>query len=146
MAKSKYSARVVCVGIYDGWDETSKKLPQIKEYTRHIIAEIDVEFGLIINIKKAKGRLIQWCIDHPSIPDEEGEVMAPFEGSEHVTDNDWTFYLGDTIWAPVDNKGGNWRMTIELDGDVIADETFDVEVDEYNVLQDDSFWLGRRRR
>ncbi len=146
MSKHKFEAKVVCVGLFEGWDEKSKKLPKIKAYTRHLIAEEEKEFGLIVNIKKAKGKQIHWCIDHPGVCDEHGEVMAPFEGTEFVRDNNWDFYLGDSIWAPVDDKGGDWRMTIELEGQLIVDETFDVEVDEYNVIGDDSFKMGVRRR
>ncbi|GGA73613.1 hypothetical protein GCM10011369_14230 [Neiella marina] len=146
MAKQKFSAQIISAGIYDGFDANSKALPKIKSFTRHVVAELDLEFGLIVNIKRAKGQQIHWCIEHPNLVDDEGLVMAPFEGDEYVADNDWNFYLGDCIWAPVDNKGGDWRMTIELADQLIVDETFDVEVDEYQVLNDDSFWLGRRKK
>ena len=146
MAKPKIESKVMCVGVFETWQEKSKQLPKIKEFTRHLMAEVDREFGLIINIKKAKGCCIHWCIDHPSIPDDSGAVMPPFEGDEFITENNWNFYLGDAIWAPVHNKGGKWRMTIALDGELLADETFDVEVDDYQTLNDDSFWAGRRKR
>lgn len=146
MAKAKFSSRIVSAGIYHGFDAASKELPKIKSFTRHVVAELDVEFGLIVNISKAKGQQITWRIEHPQLTDDDGEVMAPFEGQEFITDNDWQFYLGDCIWAPINDKGGDWRMTIELAGQLIVDETFDVEVDEYKVLDDDSFWLGRRRK
>ncbi|MBW8192358.1 DUF3859 domain-containing protein [Neiella marina] len=146
MAKTKFSSRIVSAGIYDGFDASSKQLPKIKSFTRHVLAELDVEFGLIVNISKAKGHRIVWRIEHPNLVNDEGDVMPPFEGEEFISDNDWHFYLGDCIWAPIDDKGGNWRMTIELNGALIVDETFDVEVDEYKVLNDDSFWQGRRRK
>lgn len=52
--------------------------------------------------------------------------MAPFDGEEYVGSNDWDFYLGDTIWAPIENKLGIWRMTIELGGKVIAEKRFEL--------------------
>lgn len=146
MAKHKFQAKVVAVGVFDGWDASSKKLPKIKAYTKHLVAEEGAEFGLIINIKRAKNSQIHWQIDHPNVCDEQGDIRPPFEGSEYIKSNDWDFYLGDSIWLPLDDKGGDWRMTIELDGQLIADETFDVEVDEYNVIGDDSFRTGVRRR
>ena len=36
------------------------------------------------------------------------------------------FYLGDTIWAPVEDKCGPWRMTIELNKRIVADKTFNI--------------------
>ena len=147
MAKHKFEAKVLCVGVFDGWEEKTKHLPKIKQYTNHLIAEEEREFGLIVNIQKAKGKQIHWCIEHPGIPDDQtGQILPPFEGSEYVKDNNWSFYLGDSIWAPIDNKGGLWRMTIELEQQLIVDEVFDVEVDEYNVIHDDSFRTGVRRK
>ncbi|WP_371833609.1 DUF3859 domain-containing protein [Shewanella sp. H8] len=43
-----------------------------------------------------------------------------------IKENDWRFYLGDCIWAPTSSKVGNWRMTLELNGKIIADKTFKV--------------------
>lgn len=54
--------------------------------------------------------------------------MLPFDGIEYVKDNNWDFYLGDTLWAPIENKVGDWRMTLELKGKIIADKTFKVEL------------------
>ncbi|CAK2058316.1 hypothetical protein VCRA2110O318_40069 [Vibrio crassostreae] len=46
--------------------------------------------------------------------------------------------LGDTIWAPVSNKLGKWRMTVELKGNIIADKTFNL------VAKDEGqFWKRR---
>ena len=106
MAKLKPSVTLQSYGIYSTWDSSSKALPQIEQFTTDVIAEIDVEFGLIVNIKKAKGEKLHFCIYHPGIPNEEGDVMPPFEGVEYVKDNDWHFYLGDTLWEPINNKLG----------------------------------------
>ncbi|WP_258190679.1 DUF3859 domain-containing protein [Photobacterium leiognathi] len=32
----------------------------------------------------------------------------------------------DSIWAPISNKVGPWRMTLEMNGSIIADKTFNV--------------------
>lgn len=126
MAKKRPVIKMRSYGIYSTWDSKSKDLPKIKEFTTEIPAEIDIEFGFIINIQSARGKKIQFCIDHPGILDNAGDVRDAFTGEVHITNNDWSFYLGDTIWAPISDKCGPWRMTLELDGKVIADKTFNV--------------------
>ena len=58
MAKSKPQITLESYGIYTHWDKASKLLPQITQFTTKVTACIDVEFGLIVNIKKAKGDII----------------------------------------------------------------------------------------
>jgi hypothetical protein len=43
--------------------------------------------------------------------------------------NDWNFYLGDTIWEPVADKLGTWRMTVESNGKIVADKSFELHAD-----------------
>ncbi len=129
MAKQKPVVSIRSFGIYDGWDEKAKGLPQITEFTTRVRAEIDVEFGFIVNIKRAKNAQIRYCIYHPDIPDDQGVPRPPFDGQVYVKSNDWDFYLGDTIWAPLENKLGDWRMTLELADQVVADKTFSLYVD-----------------
>lgn len=83
---------------------------------------------LLLILKKPKEKSYINCIYHPDIPDNDGKVMLPFDGIEYVKDNNWDFYLGDTLWAPIENKVGDWRMTLELKGKIIADKTFKVEL------------------
>lgn len=124
MAKSKPIIEIDSYGIYEKWDATSKQLPQLVKFATQIEAAIDVEFGFIVNIKKAKGEKIYYCIYHPNIPDEKGFPLLPFDGEEYVGSNDWYFYLGDTIWSPIENKLGTWRMTIELRGKLVVEKSF----------------------
>ncbi len=126
MAKYKPVIKVQTYGIHSQWQSKSKELPTIKAFTTDIPAEIDIEFGFIVNIKKARGAKIRYCIEHPGILDDAGKVRAPFAGEMHVTNNDWDFYLGDTVWAPIADKCGPWRMTIELDDKILAEKTFNV--------------------
>jgi len=91
-----------------------------------IVESVDVEFGFIVNIKKARGAKIDFCIDHPGILDEHGNKRAAFTGVVHVTNNDWDFYLGDTVWLPIADKCGDWHMSISLDNKVLAQKTFHV--------------------
>ncbi len=126
MAKPKTQCKRISYGIYTAWDRESKALPKILEFTRSIPARIDIEFGTILNIKKAKGKQLHFCIHHPPFLDKTGNVAPPFTGTEYVRSNDWHFFLGDTIWAPVRDKMGTWRLTVELDNQTVADESFEV--------------------
>ncbi len=62
MAKRSVVVDMTSYGIYSTWDSKSKDLPKIQEFTTIVDAEIDVEFGYILNIKKAKGEKIRYCI------------------------------------------------------------------------------------
>ncbi|WP_435237392.1 DUF3859 domain-containing protein [Psychromonas sp. PT13] len=133
MAKQKPVIKLQTYGIYEHWDSKSKALPTIKTFTTDIPAEIDIEFGLTVNIKHARGNKIFYCIDHPNISNKEGQLCAAFTGEVQIKNNDWDFYLGDTIWAPIDDKCGPWRMTIELNKKIVVDKTFHVFTENKNV-------------
>lgn len=126
MAKKKTEVRLVSWGIYTQWDSKSRELPELIRMTRDIPCELDIEFGYLVNIKKAKNKKLHYCIYHPNIPDEDGKPIAPFAGEEYIKQNDWNFFIGDTIWAPIENKVGNWRITLTIDDELIADETFNL--------------------
>lgn len=126
MAKKKPEVKLKSWGIYTPWESESKELPRLIKVTRDIPCELDVEFGYIVNIKKAKNLKLQYCIDHPGIPDEDGVPMEPFAGEVFIKQNDWDFFIGDTIWKPVENKQGPWRITLAIEGNLVADETFNL--------------------
>lgn len=126
MAKFKPVVKMQTYGIHSQWQSKAKDLPTIQEFTTQIPAEVDIEFGFIVNIKKARGAKIQFCIDHPGVLDVNGNKRAAFTGDVHVTNNDWDFYLGDTVWLPIADKCGDWRMNISLDNKVLAEKTFHV--------------------
>ena len=126
MPKRKPEIRIRSYGIYSNWDAQTKALPKIEEFTTRVPATIDIEFGFIINIKWAKNSELDYCIDHPGILDERGKRRSPFDGSVYVKTNDWDFYLGDTIWEPIKDKLGPWRMSLEMQGKLVAEKTFEV--------------------
>lgn len=134
MAKKKPVIKIQTYGIHSKWDAKSKVLPKILTFTLDIPALIDIEFGLIINVKNARGQKAFYHIEHPGIYDNEGQVRPAFTGEVHITNNDWSFYLGDTIWAPIDDKRGAWRMRIELNEQIIADKTFYVSSEKPDSL------------
>ncbi len=116
-------------GIYKNWDKGSKELPEIEKFSDTIPARLDIEFGYILNIKKARGKELHFCIEHPPFTDAADELMPPFTGKLYVRTNDWHFFLGDTIWEPVFDKIGPWRLITTMDGQVLADKTFSIVPD-----------------
>ena len=87
MSKLKSHFTISSFGIYDHWDEKTKNLPKITEFTCKIPATLNIEFGFILDAKKAKGKKLSYTIYHPDIPDEKGEPMAPFCGEVYVRNN-----------------------------------------------------------
>lgn len=114
-------------GVYSQWDEKSKSLPKLVEATTDIPLREDIEFGFIVNIKKAKNELLTYCIYHPDIPDKNGKPLAPFTGEVYVKNNNWDFYLGDSVLQPLEKNVGHWRMTLSHRDKIIAEKTFIVE-------------------
>jgi len=143
MAKTKPIFTIESYGIYEMWGGNSRTLPKISKVTTLVPAQIDIEFGLTISVKKAKGICLNWCIEHPNITDKLGHPMPAFEGQEYVRNNDWTFYLGDTIWAPIEDKVGDWHMYLLYNEQVIAEKTFEVTLDDIELQNERQFWKKR---
>lgn len=120
---------MVSYGRYTQWHNDYKDLPTIEKFTYEIPCEIGSEFGYILNIKKGKGKKINYTIKHPNFLDSRGKVATDFVGVEHINSNDWNFFLGDTIWEPIDDKVGKWQIVTEIDGSIVADETFNLILD-----------------
>lgn len=121
--KPKPEVEIVSYGKYSNWDRDSKELPELVDLTEEVKAEIDVEFGMIIEIFKAKGRYLDFVIDHPPFKDEHGNIAPPFEGTYQIKSNPFSFFLGDTIWEPVEDKKGPWTMTVFIDDEKVAGKT-----------------------
>ncbi len=114
---------IMSYGKYSKWDGASKKLPKLVDLTTEVKAEIGVEFGMIIEIHQAKGRFLDFRIDHPPFKDAKGNVAPPFEGTYPIRKNPCSFFLGDSIWEPVEDKRGPWTMTVFMDGKELAGKT-----------------------
>lgn len=121
---------MVSYGIYEPFDKQSKELPQIVDFTTTIPARLGVEFGYILSINKARGMTLQFIMEHPPFPNSKGQIAPPFEGEEFVRHNEYRFFLGDTFWLPLEDKVGPWRLITMLEGEVIADKTFNIIPDE----------------
>jgi len=123
MAKAKISWELISWGIYSHWDKSAKALPDIEKITDTIPCILGIEFGYVLNIKKAKGKKLSYTIDHPPFAGSDGKIAPPFTGDVYVKQNNWDFFLGDTIWEPIDDKLGPWRLITQIDSLVLADET-----------------------
>jgi len=126
MGKPKITWKMQSWGRYTAWDRDDKALPEIKEFTDEIPAISGVEFGYILQIKKARGKQIHFTIEHPPFLDETGQISPPFTGDVYVRSNEWQFFLGDTVWEPVADKCGTWRLIVELEGEIMADKSFQI--------------------
>lgn len=126
MAKRKPEFRLRTYGIYTQWDSAAKELPRVVDVTTRVKAIIDVEFGFVVNVRGGKNLKLDYCIDHPGILDVDGNRRLPFDGSVYVKTNDWNFFLGDTIWAPISDKLGSWHLSLSMNGTVVAEKTFEL--------------------
>ncbi len=126
MAKKKPDVTMHSHGQYDGWDRESKELPNLLKITTEIKTDLDVEFGYILRIRNARNSKITFCIDHPPFMDSTGKPAAPFEGELYVKTNDFRFFLGDTIWLPIEDKRGEWHLTTWIDGKKVASKTLNL--------------------
>ncbi len=126
MARKKVEVRMKSYGIYTKWDRSSKSLPKLIKFTQEIPAELDIEFGYTLIIRGAKGCRITFVMKHPPFCDDNGDVRPDFEGEQFINSNEWYFFLGDTIWEPIDDKCGEWELITYLDGEQIAKMKFDI--------------------
>lgn len=123
MSKKKINVKMVNYGQYEKWDRTTRKLPELIHISDTVEADIDVEFGYIIEISGAKGKTLNFRIDHPPFKDKFGNIEPSFTGEYFIDSNRFSFYLGDCIWAPVEDKLGKWTMTTIIENDIIAQKT-----------------------
>jgi hypothetical protein len=50
-------------------------------------------------------------------------MEPPFHGTFRVKHSEFEFFLGDTVWAPIHDKRGDWKLSIILDGEILATKT-----------------------
>jgi hypothetical protein len=124
MAKRKIVAELYSYGTYTRWDAQSRKLPKLTNVTTLVDIVPGIEFGYVLKIKGAKGKLLNYNIEHPAIYDGNGHLMQSFMGECFVNSNDYEFFLGDTVWEPYGQMQGQWTLTTSCDGRVLAEKTF----------------------
>jgi len=123
MPKKNIEATIINYGEYKKWDRTSKSLPSLIKICDQVKGELDTEFGMIVEIKGGKGVTISFRVDHPPFKNDKGEIDPPFTGEYFINSNKYTFYLGDCIWEPIDDKIGNWTFTVFFNNQPIAQKT-----------------------
>ncbi|MFR9559259.1 MAG: DUF3859 domain-containing protein [Rikenellaceae bacterium] len=126
MPKKKIEVEMTSYGIYTQWEREQKQLPKIRKHTKEIPSELDIEFGYILRILRAKGAKITFVMEHPPFCDVQGRVRPDFVGEEMVNSNEWHFFLGDTVWAPIEDKCGEWELITMLDGKEVARMRFNL--------------------
>ncbi|QZT35952.1 DUF3859 domain-containing protein [Halosquirtibacter xylanolyticus] len=120
MAKKKIEVEMYSYGEYTAWDRDSKALPKLLDITNTIKADIGTEFGYVLIIKKAKGKRLSFRIEHPPFKGDNGKVAPPFTGEYFIRTNNYQFFLGDSIWEPLYDKLGSWKLYTYIDGELIA--------------------------
>lgn len=118
--KNLPDVEIISYGKYTRWNASSRDLPELEELTYEIKAELDVEFGMLVEIRHGKGRYLEYIIHHPPFNDASGELAPSFVGEYQVKSNPFRFFLGDTVWEPVDDKRGIWELIIKIDKQVVA--------------------------
>jgi hypothetical protein len=126
MSKKKLKIEMYSYGLYESWRDKKSGLPKIIKHTKNIPAEIDIEFGYVLKIIGGKGKKIYFTMEHPPFKDSKGNVAAPFKGFEYIKTNEFLFFLGDCIWAPVEDKKGIWQLSCEIDGEKVSDMSFTI--------------------
>jgi len=118
--KNLPEVEIISYGRFTRWNSDDRELPELQELTNRIIAKIDVEFGMIIEIRHGKGRYLEYLIHHPPFKDIDGNVVPSFEGEYQVKSNPYRFFLGDSVWEPVEDKRGAWEFIIQIDKQTVA--------------------------
>jgi len=126
MPQKKPEIKIESYGRYSKWENGSKKLPSVLEFTNVIEAFEGNEFGMILRIKRGKGLKLEYCIKHPPFLCDDGKVAPDFIGEYFVNSNDFQFYIGDCIWLPYDDKIGNWEIKVYHEDRIIAEKTFEI--------------------
>lgn len=113
---------IISYGRYAGWNKDDRELPTLISLTDRIGAEAGMEFGMIVDIRKGKGRYIQYCIQHPPFNDSAGQVIPAFTGEYQIRTNPARFFLGDSIETPIEDKKGAWVFKIMMDDNLLAEK------------------------
>ncbi len=135
MAK-KIKCVVRTFGIYERFDKGDKELPRFLEGTTKIPCRLDIEFGYVLHITGGKGKKLTFEIDHPPFKDSSGETAPAFVGDVYINSNDYRFFLGDTIWLPLEDKLGPWTLTTYCSGKKLAQKTLKVVTEKEYARQD----------
>ena len=127
MGKRKPTFKMHSFGEYSEWDRKGSDIPKILAFETDIEAKTGTEFGYVLQIKNGKGEKLDFRIDHPPFTNEDGNIRPPFTGEHYIRTNDYTFYIGDCIWEPVEDKLGKWEITTYYKNEVVAHKIFNLK-------------------
>ncbi len=117
---------IISFGEYSHWEQKGKELPELIRLTEKVPAKTGVEFGMVVEIAHGKGRFLRYRIDHPPFKDRKGQIMPPFEGEYQVRTNPYRFFLGDTVWEPLEDKKGTWTFSVYFGDTLVAQKSIKV--------------------
>lgn len=117
---------ILSYGEYSRWDRESRELPELVEMTEEIKARLDLEFGMLLEIRGAKGRYLSFRIEHPPFRDKSGAIVPPFEGNYQVKSSPFRFFLGDSLWEPLEDKKGQWTLNVSFDEAIVATKSLTI--------------------
>ena len=124
-ARKQLRLTVRSYGLYEAWTSGQKHLPILQQFTNLIPATIGIEFGMIVNIQHGRGHKLDWKMEHPPFVNQQtGRVEPAFHGQEHIPNNNYDFFLGDTVWQPWQDKCGPWTLTISHRKQQLAQHSF----------------------
>jgi len=126
MAKKKIEITIYSYGLYTSWNSKGKGIPKPIDFTTEIPITPDVEFGLVLKILNGRREKITYRTEHPPFKDETGKVMPPFTGVEHIKENYYLLFIGDTVWDPIEDKAGRWRITCYHNEKIVAEKVFNL--------------------
>ncbi len=118
---------IISYGQYTPWNREEKYLPELVKLTDTIEAELGIEFGMIVEIRQGKGRYLEYEIDHPPFRDEQGNIAPSFTGEYQVRSNPAWFFLGDTVWQPLEDKKGEWKLKIFIENKLMAQKSLSLK-------------------
>lgn len=125
-SKRKPKIIIDSFGRYSKWNRSSRELPKILEFTENIESVEGNEFGMVLHILGGRGIHLEYCIKHPPFTDKYGNPEPDFTGEYVVKSNDNKFYIGDSIWLPVEDKVGIWEVIVRHNAEIIASKKFNV--------------------
>ncbi len=124
MGRKRPDVKMMSYGLYTPFDKKGKALPHILEFTETIPVRLEAEFGYILRIRKARGTILWFEIDHPPFAGDDGEISPPFTGELRGPDRAYLFFLGDPFWTPLESKLGDWTLRTWLDDVLVAEKSF----------------------
>lgn len=126
MSRTRLQHNLRSYGLYEAWNGDHKSVPRIQSFTTDIPCRVGIEFGYVIHFLHGRGEKLDFEIDHAPWLNDQGAVEPSFRGTFYIRDNEFDFFLGDTIWEPWQEKCGPWTLRTWHKGQLLAEKTFEL--------------------